>query len=105
MVPAAVGEEVVYRGFIQTRIAQMFGGSAAAWAIAIVAQAAIFIVTHAYQDVTGMIQVFCYALAAGALYVACGRSLWPLILAHGLVDTVVMTDFYLGRAITAAITP
>lgn len=102
---AAFGEEVVYRGFIMTRIAQVSSLSAAGWIIAILLQALIFALLHSYQGAVGMIEVFLYALALGVAYLAGGRSLWPVIVAHGLVDTIVMTDFYQGGAITDWLAP
>lgn len=97
---AAVGEEVVYRGFIMTRLAQAFSLSAAGWLAALLIQTAIFAGFHAYQGATGMIEVFIYGLALGLAYLAGGRSLWPVIIAHGLVDTLAMADFYLGMIYT-----
>ncbi|MEO1135580.1 MAG: type II CAAX endopeptidase family protein [Pseudomonadota bacterium] len=97
---AAFGEEVVYRGFIMTRIAQVFSLSMSGWIIAIFMQALIFAVMHSYQNTAGMIEVFLYAIALGVAYLAGGRSLWPVIVAHGLVDTIAMTDFYQGGVIT-----
>jgi len=97
---AAVGEEVVYRGFAMTRIAQVFSGAPAGWAAAILVQAALFGLAHGYQATVGMIEVFAFGMVAGAAYLAAGRSLAPLIIAHGVIDTLAMTDFYLGMAVT-----
>ncbi len=101
-IPAGFGEEALYRGFIQTRIAQAFNGSKLGWAVAILLQAAVFGLIHAYQGPTGMIQIFLYALVAGVFYLLAGRSIWPLVIAHGLIDTVGVTDFYLGGALFGA---
>ncbi len=95
-VGAAFGEEVVYRGFIMTRVSQMFSLSAIGWVFAIAFQAAVFAFAHSYQGVVGMIEIFVLSLALGGAYLAAGRSLAPLILAHGVLDTMGVTDFYLG---------
>ncbi len=100
---AAFGEEVVYRGFVTTRLAQIFSLSVFGWVFAILIQAALFALAHGYQGVTGMIEIFVIAIALGAAYVATGRSLVPVIIAHGLLDTFGMTDFYFGGALTEAI--
>lgn len=102
-IAAGFGEEVVYRGFIMTRLAQIFSGSSAGWAFALLFQSALFAFVHAYQGMTGVIQIFIFAALAGAFYLWSRRSLVPLILAHGLLNTFAMTDFYLGGAWTEAI--
>lgn len=90
---AAVGEELLTRGFLLHRLEGLAGTSAA-----VVLQAFIFAVVHFYQGITGVASIFALALVFGAVYVKCGRSLLPLILAHGLIDTYAMTVIYLGRA-------
>lgn len=100
---AAIGEEVVYRGFVMTRLAQAFSFSAAGWLAALLIQTAIFAGFHAYQGATGMIEVFIYGLILGLAYLVGGRSLWPVVIAHGLVDTLAMTDFYFGMKYTEAL--
>ncbi len=102
-VGAAFGEEVVYRGFIMTRIAQAFSLSSVGWGVAIVVQAALFAVAHSYQGMVGVIEIFILAIVLGLVYLAAGRSLWPVIIAHGLLDTFGMMDFYLGGALSDAI--
>lgn len=100
---AAFGEEVVYRGFIMTRMAQVFGANASGWTIAVILQAILFGLTHAYQGPVGMIEVGLIAAVLGVVYLMSGRSLWPAVLAHGVLDTFGLTDFYLGGALTDAL--
>ena len=38
------------------------------------------------------------SLVFGAVYLRCGRSLLPVFIAHGVVDTVGITAFYMGWA-------
>ena len=98
-VGAAFGEEVIYRGFIQTRLALAAGDNDLGWWIGIVVQAGIFAMLHLYQGWTGVIEIFAFGIAVGWLYRVSGRSLLPLILAHGIIDTMAMTDFYLDAGI------
>jgi hypothetical protein len=37
-------------------------------------------------------------LSLGALFLACGRNLWPCIVVHGLIDMGSFTALYLGVA-------
>ena len=68
--------------------------ASSAWAI--IGQAAIFALAHRYQGVTGVLVVFVIGLIFGAVFIRCGRNLWPVIAAHGLIDTVAITSVYLG---------
>jgi len=89
---AAFGEELIARGFLQNRFRRLYGVRAA-----VVLQAAIFALAHAYQGLMGIANIFALALVFGAVYELCGRNLWPLIAAHGIVDTIGITFLYLGR--------
>src|SRR5258708_3766970 len=93
---AGFGEEFLYRGYLLNRIAQILGGSRAAWVVAVVGQAAAFGLAHFYQGPVGMFPIFVGGLLSGIVSVAWGRNLWPVIVAHGLVDTLGFTFLYLG---------
>jgi membrane protease YdiL (CAAX protease family) len=67
-----------------------------AWAIALVVSAVIFGLGHAYQGPAGVIKTGAIGLAFGLAYLAVGRNLWPLIIAHGLIDTLDFVTHYLG---------
>ena len=90
---AAIGEEILARGFLLHRTEGLTGTVAA-----VILQAALFALAHSYQGPSGMINIFVLALVFGAVYVKCGRNLLPLILAHGLIDTISLTMIYLGHA-------
>lgn len=85
---AAFGEEFFYRGFILESVRTILGGGNAAMVAAILVQAALFGAAHAYQGPVGMIPIGVGAIVSGFLYWAGGRRLWPLILGHGIVDTI-----------------
>jgi uncharacterized protein len=95
---AAFGEELVFRGFLNTRLAAAFGGGQAAIALSVVVQALLFGLAHAYLGPRGIMNAAAIGLVAGGVYWANGRSLWPLIIAHGLVDSVSLTLLRLGVA-------
>jgi len=90
---AAVGEELLARGFLQHRFTQYAGIR-----VGVVLQAVVFALGHFYQGVMGVANIFALALIFGFMYHRCGRNLWPLIVAHGITDTVGMTVLYIGRA-------
>ncbi len=93
---AAFGEEVFYRGFLMGGVAAILGGGKIGWLIALLLQAVIFGLGHAYQGPAGMIGTGLYALVFGCLYLVAGRNLWAPALAHGLLDTLGFTLLFLG---------
>jgi hypothetical protein len=93
---AAFGEELVYRGFLNARLTQVFGGGLAAAAVAAVGQALLFGLAHAYLGPRGVLNASAIGLVSAGVFLADGRNLWPLIVAHGLVDTVGLTLIRLG---------
>jgi membrane protease YdiL (CAAX protease family) len=93
---AAFGEEFLYRGYFLNRLAQIFGSGRAAWTFAIIGQAIAFALAHWYQGPVGMFPIFVGAVLSGVVSVAWGRNLWPVIIAHGLIDTIGFTMLYLG---------
>jgi membrane protease YdiL (CAAX protease family) len=95
---AAFGEELLYRGFIYHRLTDALGRRGWATAVALLAQAVLFALGHAYLGPRGMLNAGTLGLVASLAYLRNGRNLWPLIIAHGLVDTVGITTLYLGVA-------
>lgn len=97
---AAIGEEILFRGYLIPRLERLFGGGGLALSIAVVAQAGLFALAHSAQGPQGAIQAGLVALTFGIAFVATKRNLWALILAHGLIDTISMTALYAGHAPT-----
>ena len=95
---AAFGEELLYRGFVFQRLTDAIGQTSWALTFALPGQAVLFAIGHAYLGPRGMLNAGALGLVAGIVYLRNGRNLWPLIIAHGLVDTVGMTALYLGLA-------
>ena len=94
---AAVGEEVVYRGYLMRRIAQRLGGSSRAWVVALFLISVLFGLGHRYQGLSGALSSGLSGLVFGVLYLATGRSLWAPIMAHGANDTVGFALLFLGK--------
>lgn len=96
---AAFGEEMFSRGIMMNRLAEIFGDTRAAWAIALFGQAAFFGLAHAYQGIGGIFLTGSIGLIFGAFYLILNRNLWPLILAHGTIDTISVVQLYLGNPV------
>lgn len=93
---SSFGEEVVYRGFLMGRTAEILGGGAVAWAAAAVVSAVVFGLAHFTWGVTGIVQTTFMGLALSASYLVLRRNLWPLVLAHVWIDTILLVQVYAG---------
>jgi len=94
---AAVGEEMLFRGFLLDRLAHLLGGSNIAWYAAAVLQGVLFGLSHIYQGAVGMWLTGVMGVIFGLAFLLTGRRLLPLILAHGLIDTISLTRMFLGE--------
>ena len=94
-VGAAIGEEVLFRGFLLSRFESLFGGGRPGLALAILAQAVWFGAGHASQGVSGMIMTGVIGAVVGTFFLTrARRALVPLIIGHGVVDTVSQTLYF-----------
>ena len=85
-------EEVLDRGFLLNWIERLFSSTAFATGIAVVLQAAIFGFRHSYDFSARSLTAGIIGLIMGIAYVKFGRNLWPLIIAHCLLNTISMID-------------
>jgi membrane protease YdiL (CAAX protease family) len=96
-ITAAFLEEFLFRGYLAKRLTDLLGKETKlAWVIALVGQAVIFGLIHAYQSPVGMFKVGLIGLVFGVSYLVVGKNLWPLILAHGLIDSLDMVSHFFG---------
>jgi len=93
---AAVGEELLFRGFIFNRLAESFGSSRVAWVLALVVQSTLFGLCHYTQGAFGIVMTGIVGLLFGLFYLAARNNLLPLIFAHGIVDTVSLSQTFFG---------
>jgi hypothetical protein len=85
-------EELLDRGFLITWFEQLFSKTSLATVFAVVLQALIFGFRHSYDISERSITVGIIGLIMGIAYVTCGRNLWPLIIAHCILNTLSMLD-------------
>jgi hypothetical protein len=95
---AAFGEELLFRGFLTTQLLTLLGTGWAAIGAAVVIQSALFAIGHAYLGARGVVTAGCVGLVYGTAYVCNRRNLTPLILAHGLTDSLSLVAIYLGAS-------
>jgi len=92
---AALGEEIFFRGMLLSKFTALFGGGRAAWGAAALAQAIWFGAGHASQGLGGMFATGLIGLALAIFYVTRSRrSLAPMIIGHGLVNTMTLSIAY-----------
>ncbi len=91
---AALGEELAYRGYLQTRIAQLFRSARAALVFSVLASSVLFGIAHTEQGVVGVAVVTIDGIAFSVVrhhY----RTLWAAVLAHGFNNTIGFIAFFL----------
>jgi uncharacterized protein len=79
-------EEFIFRGFLFLRLTKLLGGSTVAIAAALILQAGLFGMSHAYQHLYGILLTTFLAIFFGFVYVALRRNLWVIIVGHGVYD-------------------
>jgi hypothetical protein len=85
-------EEILDRGFLMNWIEKLFSSTSFATVIAVLLQAFIFGFRHSNDLSERSITVGLIGLIMGIAYVKFGRNLWPLIIAHCLLNTMSMID-------------
>lgn len=96
LVLAAFGEEMVWRGYVLPRVAEILGGSRLAWAASLLAVNAAFGLAHLYQGESGIVQAAVQGILLGLLYLATGRNLLAPIAAHFTANNCDFVAIYLG---------
>jgi membrane protease YdiL (CAAX protease family) len=93
---SSFGEEVLYRGFLINRLAEIGGSGRAMWTVAVLVSAGVFGLIHFGWGVTGVVQTALMGLALAGAYLLTQRNLWILILAHAYLDTLLLLQIYLS---------
>lgn len=91
---AAIPEEILYRGFLLGRVEVLAGNGRWATAAAILGQALVFGSVHFQWGIGGVVFATVMGLVWGLAYVACGRNLWIVILAHSLAHVALVLQIY-----------
>jgi CAAX protease family protein len=94
---AAFGEELVYRGYLMNRIADLGAGTRTAWIVSLFLVSAIFGLSHYQQGFTGIIEEGSDGLILGLIYLSYRRNLAIPIVAHGVCDTIDIALLFLGK--------
>ena len=91
---AAIGEEAAYRGYLQTRMARLFGSDRTALVVAVVLSSLMFGRVHSEQGVVGIVAVALDGLVFSVVRYRF-KTLWASVLAHGFNNTIGFIAFFL----------
>ena len=94
---AAYGEELVYRGYLMNRVADLGRGTQTAWTVSLFVISALFGLSHYQQGLTGIIEEGSDGLIFGLIYLVYRRNLAIPIVAHGLCDTIDIALLFFGK--------
>lgn len=94
---AAFGEEMVWRGYLMSRVADLGDRTRAAWMASLLVVNCGFGMAHAYQGVTGIIDEGFMGVLLGIFYCATGCNLIVPIVAHGVSDTIDVLLLFVGK--------
>lgn len=92
----AFAEEMVYRGYLLNRLADLIGHGRAGWAVGLIGSSAFFAFGHAYLGIAGILLTFLEACAWAGLYLGGRRNLWLPIIGHGTTNTLAFVLMYFG---------
>lgn len=93
---AAIPEEILYRGFLIDRFTKFFGGTRFASVYGVLAQSLVFGSVHFQWGPGGIIVTAIMGAVWGFAYLACGRNLWIVIIAHSAGHVLMITQLYLS---------
>jgi len=85
-------EELMDRGFLLNWLERLFARPPMATILAVLIQAILFGFRHSYDLSERSVTVGLIGLILGIAYVACGRRLWPVILAHCVLNSLSMLE-------------
>jgi uncharacterized protein len=97
---AAFGEEIVYRGYLQQKVSDLFGNSSLAAILAIGISSILFGFAHTEQGTIGVVVTTLDAIFFSGLKRRYANNLWAPVLAHGMSNTIGLTAYYFVGPIT-----
>jgi len=95
-IASSFGEELVYRGFLISRIEEALGDNKQALIWAVVLSSIVFGLAHYTWGPMGMVQTAFMGGALGISWIRAKRNLWVVIFAHAYMDFILMLQMYLA---------
>jgi membrane protease YdiL (CAAX protease family) len=96
-VSGGFAEEMFFRGFLISRCQTVFEGVRFASVLAVFLPALLFGYVHVYyQGLQGFVNAGVIGLIFGTLFLLYRRNLWPLVFAHGFINSLGFTADFMG---------
>jgi CAAX protease family protein len=96
-VVAAFGEELIYRGYLMNRVADLLNRTRIAWIVSLIAVQIVFGLVHKYQGWTGVVDEGLMGVLLAIIYLRSGRNLFVPIIAHGIQDSIDLILIFLRK--------
>lgn len=97
LISAAIGEEILFRGFVFRQLQILLPQGRWSTKFTIVISAVLFSLPHLYQGISGLIMTFIFGLLFAIVYVKSKHNLWVSIILHALIDLMFLTLAYFDK--------
>ena len=84
----ALVEEIIFRGFLLTRLIDLFAIHRFGYALSLSLSSLLFGLSHWYQGKSGVVSTSFIGVLLGIILIWNKFNLWLPILTHGFIDTV-----------------
>ena len=91
---AAFLQELVFRAFLIGALDFILGRNTWSIWIALIISSLVFGLIHGWQGLSGILATACIGFIFGLAYILNGRRIWPLIIVHGIADTLSLVSIY-----------
>jgi len=92
---AALGEEIVYRGYLQVRTRDIVGSGTVGLIIAVALTSVLFGIAHTEQGIIGVVVTTLDAVFFSLVKLKFDDNLWAAVLAHGFSNSIGLIAFFL----------
>jgi membrane protease YdiL (CAAX protease family) len=96
---AAFGEEIVYRGYLQKRLGEIFGDRKSGLFLTVGISSILFGMAHTEQGSIGVVVTFLDAVFFSWLKLKYDNNLWASVLAHGFSNSIGLVAFFFAGPI------
>lgn len=95
-ISAALGEEILFRGYLMQQFIKFFGTSKVSLIINILLLGVVFGLLHSYQGITGQIVTGIIGILLAVIFYIRKYDLWFNVAVHGFFDTIALVFIYYG---------
>lgn len=93
-ITAAFLQELVFRAFLIEALDFILGRNGWSIWIALIISSLIFGLIQGWQGLSGVLASACIGFIFGTAYILNGKRIWPLIIVHGIADTMSLVSIY-----------